>query len=981
MRIFSLIIVFLLVSPSLGLSAARTSNAVTGSMSSGSSWVGGVAPTTGDTITIVAGADITVDTDIILGNKVSSVGNAVTINGTSSSSYGVLRVADGVSLTLRGTGRSTNTMMLINQYGKFIPAPGSSILGDCASDFQSGIRNNGIIEAIGTDEKRITFSIPSTSWTGLTTDVTGEVKSGTGDTYYGYVRIRKITNLWISNSGKTGIGSASDTSFVITASTPSGLATTPVGSIAEVDSAGEYYLDHDAGYIYFYSATAGTSITYNYSYLNRAAAGWVGWGIWSISDISYNSADFRYCIFERMGSVAQYETAGPSIDIVNTDAALLFGFKKSTTFEAYRTASVRDSEFRYCHGGLLTVHEGNGTATDKLLFTNNTFNASPSGARNLAPVTITGLGSSYLDFSNNTLNTYGGVYYIPNGGVSNLEIKNNSGNIGTSFYDGGIYPPITPRSPDITYSETSSIYMKDVLISGNTIAGRGGSADGRMLDGVSGSSGHPTIIEYNDFSKGNRIGQQRGSYVIYRKNIFSDFYHHGMTASTVDDLYFTDITWENNLFKGTSNTSMYGDAWIQTGYNHRTVLNNFKVINNTVQSGNSLLAIGDPSDGGATQSLVTNLVFKNNLIYGSKYTVTRDLASYTKAHVLEFDNNLYYGMTTGFNSGWTNNTNWSTFWSGSNKYNTYTGRNIKFVGLYDPSYTTAQTGRTLSHTVNTAGQDQTLSWGGGTPVQLISDYGTSAGQSKRTVTCLGKSWTLDGVRGKWLWVYGGTGSGQASAIVNYGSGLYSAALVSGGSSYSANQYIQLNGGTSTYGAVIKILTVSSGVITSFEIISGGIYSVTPSDAVVTTRITGSSGSGATFNCLWGPTLLLAPDLTTSVDNTSTFAIVHSEVTLTDTSSGTTRAGIYGPELSTTSADDTGITVTVDRTFNQNPLFVGSSFPSSNIIDYTVQSGSPAIGAADHTDMPTDDYFDTTRVSGDLGFFEFSTSGGKLIIGW
>jgi hypothetical protein len=91
---------------------------------------------------------------------------------------------------------------------------------------------------------------------------------------------------------------------------------------------------------------------------------------------------------------------------------------------------------------------------------------------------------------------------------------------------------------------------------------------------------------------------------------------------------------------------------------------------------------------------------------------------------------------------------------------------------------------------------------------------------------------------------GGTASPFGVLTVNT-TQLVSTAKNSGGSGYAANDTITLAGGTFTQAAVIKVLTVSSGVIQTFSIQTPGVYSV--NSTTFTQGSTSGSGTGATFN--------------------------------------------------------------------------------------------------------------------------------------
>ena len=118
---------------------------------------------------------------------------------------------------------------------------------------------------------------------------------------------------------------------------------------------------------------------------------------------------------------------------------------------------------------------------------------------------------------------------------------------------------------------------------------------------------------------------------------------------------------------------------------------------------------------------------------------------------------------------------------GGNPYNVNT-RNVAGVVINDTSYAMPYaTPNTLALTVNTPDVDETLAWGGGTPVQLVAysagtltsvtplnSWATTLGTT--TVGDTGRSWptaynNAATPSGMWLKITGGTGAGQISRIM------------------------------------------------------------------------------------------------------------------------------------------------------------------------------------------------------------------------
>lgn len=87
------------------------------------------------------------------------------------------------------------------------------------------------------------------------------------------------------------------------------------------------------------------------------------------------------------------------------------------------------------------------------------------------------------------------------------------------------------------------------------------------------------------------------------------------------------------------------------------------------------------------------------------------------------------------------------------------------------------------------------------------------------------------------------GGVQATATCTMGIG--SASIAGGGTGYTAGDTLTIVGGTFFAAATLTVNTVSSGVITSVSVATGGSsYSVLPTNPV---SVTGGTGSGATFN--------------------------------------------------------------------------------------------------------------------------------------
>jgi len=951
-----------------------------GNWSDTATWGGSGPPGDGDTAIIATGHTVTVTGDVAVGSNASAVGDAVEIQATDGSTFGKLVVNDGVTLTLKGTDHTANTLMEIDRYALFEPQPGAIIVGDVGSDFDSSIRNKGRLEAIGTLAKPITFTVPTANrnWG---SSIAGQSLTCAPWDKPNNIATALLGSPHLANAAGTGLGSLGDTSLVINSSSASLTTEVALGSYNDpavnVDASGKYAVDYDMGVIYFYTSTfTGMSLNVDYDKLDLTAANWRGWGIVSDGAQTGNTCLLDHCEFNYLGAVGNGLLDGSARRSAPVN---LEGHQTAAAGDSTRLAYVKNSTFAH---GLRYVHIDGcmGTAGDPLLITGNDFNEQAGGTIWDGLSHYAGAACDYVKIDSNTMSTRGTFVDLANmsGDSDHLELSNNTGTCGIAFIAGGGTGGRTEYlAPNlaVAYGTTPNLHVHD-----NVIYGIGGTVDARFIC-VSGKSTGGAVFEDNEIYRCHRLGHLLGSYVTFRRNIFGYAYHHGFTGSQIDDIFVRDLAWENNLFldDGASATAAIG-----LGYNHRTTMANVRIANNTcIGWTEGLVDFSDRSDNNGPSTTV-NVSVVNNLISGGSYAFT----NYSSAtipqtlHVVECDYNLCNGQATAYARNHDNTANATGFHRSGAKYNRETTtRNLDFVALFDASYTTNQTGRTLTHTVNTLGQDHTLTWGGGSPVQLIYDYGTSAGAGTRTVAVSGKTdWITNrnSVRTSYLWVVSGTGAGQVIPILWTSTAVaYAATVAAGGSGYTVGQYIRSTSGTvdtPAAHAVFEITSVSSGAVTGVRLVSGGGYTSAPTNPVSTTRITGVAGGSCTLNLSTAPGLLLAYDLTTDLDNTSVVAIVQGGVQLEDGSGGTVQAGLdlVNQSMGTTTQSDTGIEVSVDNTLYSAPSFVAAgAIPDY----YQLQSGSPAIDAGTSDDAADADYWGTSRPAGsgdDLGFHEFSS---------
>jgi len=467
---------FLLPTPAQA-TAYTSCKGVTGNWSSPSTWALSTAPLAcgvgvpgaGDSAVIASSSTVTVNTNTVVGSNMSAVGTAITINGSSPSLFGTLIVSGGATLTLRGYDRVTNQEMLIKQYGRFLPQPGAVILSDCATDGHCLIVNQGIIHSIGTAARPVTWSVPANrySWNiAGTTSYSSSYRSGLDGINLPNVSVARLNAPWIANSTGTGLGSAADSSVVLTART-AGTMMVEVGSLSQVNQPGTYYINYDVGNIYWYQTAGTTTFTATYKQLN-----FIGGSVQSTANTPYNEAIFNYTNFTYMGSTA-----------IAADWLLKFGNKQSSSVGTSRLAQVEFDTFRFCKRPIGITAPVTGTAADPILINNNIFYTAPADNYG-SGIFIMYTNTSNISFQNNYVQGRGYFVWVTSWASPATQtgwvVRGNVVSIPIFVYDAAA---VWPGS----------------VIDGNLLMAYAAAYDGRIIAGFGGSPSSPAAITNNVF--------------------------------------------------------------------------------------------------------------------------------------------------------------------------------------------------------------------------------------------------------------------------------------------------------------------------------------------------------------------------------------------------------------------------------------------------------------------------------------------------
>lgn len=926
------------------------------------SGVGGI-PAAGDTFTVGSGHTVTVDVNATIGANGSNVGHAFTLAGASSSSFGTLIVNSGVTLTLRGNDTTSNTMGLINQYAQFLPQSGSTIMGDPAGDFTSILLNRGMISAAG-----VTFTSTSGCYD-WSTQITN-VSQAAAPAAWRYSLARNIggfrlNHQWISNAAGTGLGSFGDSSLSFPGS-PSPALTTEVASIAAIDAVGKFYVDYELGMVMAYMTGAPTvSATYKYLVISKT------WSIQTTQNTSYNSLSLSGCTVEYLGAVTESAGNRGALHFANRQSDAASGFSGAAT----KKFSLTNNIFRYC-SHTVSLLSSSGTTDDMLQITGNTFGESRGDSIGYA-FNLFRSSSTYVNLSNNTIKARS-TFLSTSSYAALLEhtgwkIENN--NVLAMAY-------FIQNNATHEAGTLNRACFPNSILRNNTIYGYGAGVDGYAIAGWGGKSGSPAVMSGNIIAYCKR-GIALAPYSTgYNNKLLELLHHHVIGPAVSEDTYMADIYWFNNCGTGCIDAGGF-----QLGYNRRMWFDNVWVFNNTWNGGG--FEFGDQMDNSGTSIISRCYVFNNLVVNGTvttlgAYSKSAESTGWrTRMQLTRFENNLAYNSSPSHYVGWNGP---AKFIKSGVRYNEDGTRNCLGLTLQDTNYGSDQaSGRSLVYTINGAGTDETVTWGGGTPVQMVmhNRLGNVSVDALNTFLDAGQSFPTAKNNASspfcnWLKITSGPLAGTVKGITNVQS---ATKLTIAPIWTNAN----LTGATNA----TPIVCTSAN------------HGRTTGDTLFISGVTGNTAANGT----WVITVLTANtfSLDTSVGNgaytgnpgtwfavpaaTDTYTIYKTELRANDSGgSNYVTAGIDPRYLPASSQTDTGITMEVNKIETDPKLVCGTTLYDVLPTQLHTLVTSGAIDTGISTDAPATDYLGTVRPSGagyDIGFFEYdasaSSGGGSMLL--
>lgn len=707
------------------MTAISTQATGSGDSNSTASYVGGVVPGDGDTLTIQPGFSLNINHNLTLGSNASGVGDALDVQGT-------IIGGTGYTLTLKGYDKTSNRAFVCSGTWNFagkVKVPSVSeyqTVGSIASGavFQpaSGAVFEGDDPHISTWNKTINYEAVPTFLNRSGYDIKG----------------RNIATGFVANLASDGLGAYGDSSFVVDAVTnPSGILATEVENQEDLSSHGDYWIDYHNCVLLFYTTSQPSYYAFQY---HMDIGRWYGWGIESTADADKQIL-IDGCTFRYMGA-----PFGTTLDSVNDYATINCSHHKSVGSDAARGMSITNSTFEWCMNPI-QMYSCEGNSSNYIDLTGNSYLYTPPGdSGNYRGASVIGISSKYIDTSDAVCDSRS---YIYNGFISDgfVKVNNCSGRIGENLA-----------------SCTEGLEAND----GNYTSW-GSIPDGSGFSSK-GTSSNPNEFQRNTIKYGHRCGRI-GSNLIVKDNKFFYFNHHGFVGP-IDDGFYQNITIEGNIIAQT-----YGDmsgGWT-LGYNYTHWLHNVSILNNTFDTGSRGIQF---NDGEGTVVLGTKLRILNNIISNTSNGINRpanDSSNQTKIQLDWMDYNDDYNNAAA-------DVAQATFIMSGAHYGSDEG-NCLGVALQNPSDAPDATGRDLVMVVGSG--STTLSWGGGTPVEIVDDTGTATGGDWNTITDSTKSWSTNEHRCKNVRLTSGDMAGNVYMVKSNSSTSLELQWPSGNTSYTA----------------------------------------------------------------------------------------------------------------------------------------------------------------------------------------------------
>lgn len=893
--------------------ATKTSKVVTGNLSTATNWVGDVAPLLDgtDNIIIASGATITLDVNATF--TAAGAADAVQVNGTNSTTYGELIVPDGITLTLVGVDTANQQAMQIQRYAKFTPQPGATIVVNSPGDYSTQIDNQGRLYAMGTVSKPITFTSPAANYS-WNTSVTDEAVVSGLKKYNSYNARRCLSLLWpwISNAAGTGLGSRGDTSINITVRSPN---SAPNGPICTNEVASESLVLAVGDYYVDYNR--GLIIFYQPSGSTNSSIT-VSYKrlsstkVWGISSVQNNTYN------EAKFDYCSFNYMGKT-GLGTSQATIAAKWKNSAASSADRLFQLTNCTFNYCWNPL-QISDLTGTAGDPILITDNVMNY-PAVNQSAAAIYIYRGTLTYVTMARNTIYAKGtpfGTAVTSATTHTGVDIDSNNcttaNSAGVSSSGGG---SIRNDSPTVATKWSNTTVRRNKFFG----FGSGSSSSCRAITDIQGVSDVDKVVFDNNDIGFQYHGIACGSYLIFRNNTVQHCYHHGLTPGTQDHTIARGVEIYNNLFYGEATLAQLGyDSCpqIQLGFPYGGWVDDWKIYNNTfVGSPYGCIGFGQFQDPNLCDTLGTRLYFANNIavmVDGTGATAFQRKADTTT--VLNKFHILQCDYNLNYNQATRYNAsmgNQGTYTKGGVNYSSMTGasRNITGVSLHMPSVNT-----TIAESPG-----KTLDF------TYTSTTNMTLGFNGETATQL---------------VFGGSGTSYTVASIGTAGTFYEIVNVTG-TPFSTTR-------NASNCPVSRWLVWLTGAA------AGDVYFVSLPASTSQIRVAPRWTAGR---------VPLAGD---------TFVIIESEVSLA-LSGGTVKAGIYFPELPTSTKQDTGIGFADHSITGSNPLLVNGAatydtYGVNTPKYYKTSFSSPAKRAGTTGSPATTDYFGLTRPTNpSIGFYE------------